>query len=147
MRATVSLLFLPRARAPSMSPFSTDSSILDTTSGSRWLFSRMMKRRRSTITVRPTVSRRRMGHMMGPPLANNSIGVLFRRNTKARLWVIMVGIKSGCGFWVFSLEDPGSSPLVGYQSGILGALHVFLQVPCRFTLGHQGNRRPRRADR
>jgi hypothetical protein len=38
-----------------------------------------------------------MGHIMTPPLANSSIGVLFSNTTKARLWVIMVD-KVYCGF-------------------------------------------------
>jgi hypothetical protein len=36
---------------------------------------------------------------MAPPAANNSIGVLLSRTTKARLWVIMVEKGEGYSFW------------------------------------------------
>ena len=73
------------------------------------------------MTVNPTVATRRMGHMTGPPLANNSIGVLFSSTTKARLWVIMVGKELGYGlrFW---FEASGNKSLgflivVKFQGG------------------------------
>ena len=62
--------------------------------------------------------------MTGPPLAKSSIGVLFRRNTKARLCVIMVGDDSGCGFGV------------GFgNSGVWGVAGI--QVPKWMILGLQ----------
>jgi hypothetical protein len=45
--------------------------------------------------VTPRKEIRRIGHMMGPPFSNSSIGVASpRRNARGRLWMIILGRKN-----------------------------------------------------